>query len=76
MTGLNEIMSALLIRTMLCIPLLNKNKQNFCLGLVGWCSCDDCQSVYGQEASQRISYKCCQNSDKVFKAKVQTKQYY
>ena len=43
--GLNETVSASLIRMMLHVPLSCKDKQNFCLGLISWCSCDDCQSL-------------------------------
>ena len=39
----DEIVSASLIRTMPRLLLSDEDKK-FCLGLVGWCPCDDCQS--------------------------------
>ena len=45
MVGSKETVSTLLIRTTPPIPLLSEDKKNLCLGMVGWCSCDDCQSV-------------------------------
>ena len=42
-----QTVSTSLIKMMPHIPLLSEDKKNFCLGMIGWCLCNDC----GQEAN-------------------------
>ena len=45
MAGSKETVSTSLIRMAPHIILLSEDKKNLCLGMVGWCPCDDCESV-------------------------------
>ena len=45
MAELKEVVSASLIRTAPLVPLSSEEKKKFCLGLVGWCPCEDLQST-------------------------------
>ena len=50
-----ETVSTSLIRTTPRIPLSSKDKKNFCLGMVGWCPCDDCQSVAKKPVEESVT---------------------
>ena len=65
MAFLKEIVSSSLIRTMPRLPLSSEDKQNFCLGLVGWCPCDDCQSGEKSVTSESTSVKTVTKSLKL-----------
>ena len=50
-----ETVSTSLIRTTPRIPLSSEDKTNFCLGMVGWCPCDDCQSVAKKPVEESVT---------------------
>ena len=54
MAGSKQTLSALLIRTTPHVLLSSKDKKIFCLGMVGWCPCDNCQSVAEKPVEQSV----------------------
>ena len=55
MEGSKETVSTSLIRTTPHIPLSSEDKKNFWLGMVGWCPCDNCQSVAEKPVEESVT---------------------
>ena len=57
MANSEEVVSSSLIRVSPRVPLSSEDGRKFCLGLPGWCPCDDCSTVESVDESVKSDEK-------------------
>ena len=63
----DEIVSASLIRKRPRVLLSKEEQKRFCLGLAGWCPCDDCQSDESSIVANPVEESAVTNDKKSLK---------